>query len=164
MDVNVDFDKSQIIVNYQDTVEMSEIMKVLGEIKNNIPKSESDTKSSVKSQPKDKLKLALSLVRGSQSARFIKLLAEHQKGMNDTEVKKELGMSSKQNLGPVVAHISKCCKKAGIARSDLYTQLSRKGRDKKMAYFYKLSAEAVNIVRNIKNFEEEEFENSFEFE
>lgn len=168
MDVKVDFENMQIIVSYQDANELGKLMAKLGEFnpssapspKNNVVNNEK-TKDSDNST--DELKYALSLLRGSRSASFVQLLAENLQGLTDSSVKEGLKMSSKQNLGPIIAHISKCCNKAGIPRESIYIQKSKKGRDKKMAYFYQLTDEAAEIVRNIENFEEEEFESAFDF-
>lgn len=169
MDVKVDFQNMQIIVSYQDATELGKLMTKLGEISPSKEKTTTNKSDSTEEQKDldstiDDLQLALSLLRGSRSAIFVKLLSENPQGLTDSNVKDALKMRSNHNLGPIIAHISKCCNKAGISRERIYLQKSKKGRDKKMAYFYQLTDEAAGIVRNIKNFEEEDFANSFEDE
>ncbi|QDU13798.1 hypothetical protein CA11_15840 [Gimesia maris] len=156
----------EVIVKCKDARELGEIIMMLQSFQSSGKDSISTTTDSSKKKiiSTEDLAEAIISLRGSSAGRFIKLLSEHPEGMNDWEIKKGLGIDRESNLGPLIAHIGKVSKKLGITKDHVYQQASRKGKNNKIYYRYRLTPEAVEIVSNIKNFDELPFEEGFNFE
>lgn len=104
--------------------------------------------------PAERIKTALEMVRGTATAKMLATIASSPMGMVDRVLreKAEIGEGS---LGPLFSHLSKVCKKAGIQREHILETKERRGQDGNRAiqYFYRLTREARLYIESTPDFD-----------
>lgn len=110
------------------------------------------------SADEDSIRKALMLMRGKPSGRLLQMIAATEEGCTDLVVKKEMsdGAGGREyNLGPVFAHLSRCCKKFNVDKSAVLYKKAKRLRRGKMSYFYRVTDVAARLIRETPDFNEE---------
>lgn len=108
------------------------------------------------------VKAVLGSLRGTKTAKFIKVLANMEGlGGTDKVIKAEMSSDGGVNLAPYVASVSKACKREGIKLSEVLIRKERRFRAGKVQYYYRLTDAAAEFVMSIPDFE---YDEDFDFE
>jgi len=98
---------------------------------------------------------ALLRIRGTYAAKLLEAISRHPEGVIDVRLKAELAEAEDRNWGPIIAQISKACKRFEVPmEAVLRRRVGRRGAgpDRKQVYHYRVTDEARDIMRAIQNF------------
>ena len=93
----------------------------------------------------------LHALKGSQSAKVLKAMSEATDGITDMRLREVIGEDG--NFGPIFAHVSKVCKRAGVTTAAIYSSVSKRSQNGKLLYKYRINPQASRILRTIPDFE-----------
>jgi len=100
---------------------------------------------------------ALSSLRGSKTAKFIKHLANMENhGGLDSAIKSSFSPNLTISLAPYVASISKACKRAKVPMTKVLIRNEKRIRPGKVMYHYRLTEAAVAYVESVPDYENDE--------
>lgn len=103
----------------------------------------------------DRVRAALNRARANfKSAKLLYTLATAG-GMSDGKLRSLMGFEDGEHFGPMLSHISKCCKREEIPLEAIVHKQTRRGTRGKMHYYFMVTDQASSIIRSIDHFEEQ---------
>jgi hypothetical protein len=87
------------------------------------------------------------------SAKLLAKLAASPPGMSDSKLRAAIGMTEDDHFGPVMSHISKCCKREGLPFDAVLLKQTRRGMKGKLHYFFRVTHQAGMLIRANEDFE-----------
>ena len=87
---------------------------------------------------------------GNPSAILLSILAKSDTGCTDKVLKEEMQVGK---IAATLSHVTKCCKKAGIAKDAVYRRQSRKLGRGRVIYHYAVTDEAKRLIATIPDFD-----------
>lgn len=96
--------------------------------------------------PEARIRSAIECTRGLSSGKILSILASKGGTLNDSQIEQEYG--SKVQLGGAFCHITKSCKKMGVAKEDVLTTRKTPSKGGSI-YTYSLKPVAMHIINSI---------------
>lgn len=101
------------------------------------------------------LQAVLLRLQGSSAAKIIKAVAESPNGLVDSQVRVKCPFIKDANLGPLMSHISKACRRESVPMDALLEVKKRRVSSKVMQYYYKVPPQAAAMIRSIPDFDKQ---------
>ena len=103
----------------------------------------------------DSIRKALLQMKGKASGQILLAISRHAEGCSDATLKSELATEGDKplNVGPSMAHLAKCCNKAGVSKAAILVRRSQRGPKGKMKYFNRVTDVAARLIEEIGDFD-----------
>lgn len=122
-------------------------------LKANSTEEEPKTPKVEKNESDVQVEKALRYLKGNPSAQLLKIVSRHPDGCTDIAIKKSEEFGEEVNLGPILSHVTKCCKKAGINREAILDRRTKRMGRGRVLYLYRLTDQAMRIMDTIEDFD-----------